>query len=368
MNAAKWADLLRAYSARGFGLVALDGKAPFMSGWQKIRPAVVLSYLAEHPGANVGIRTGVAGGVVVYDYDSREKAEKFHEDLISAGGPTATVQTGGDRGGQHFYFRVAPEVNSAPSGKLDGGDFKGDGGQVVAPPSVHPLTGREYVLTEPLEKMRVWTPEVMEIAGQKSAPKQKLTPAVLEIAGQSAAPKQKEFEFIRGIASRRGVECVEEIKRQVLTVGARNETLFWLYRLLRQNGDTHAAAERQCREVNSRAAPPLSEAELRVVFSERKKVYRFSCAGVRERFNIDLDTVCGICRYHYGRGEKMISARDTVRLIGGEALNNTAKVYLAVKMGEVSLDNRRRAAAQLNIPESGLYRALAALKKDGVTL
>lgn len=349
MNAAKWADLLRAYSARGFGLVALDGKAPFMSGWQRIKPAVVLSYLAEHPGANVGIRTGVAGGVVVYDYDSREKAEKFHADLISAGGPTATVQTGGDRGGQHFYFRVAPEVHAAPSGKLDGGDFKGDGGQVVAPPSVHPATGREYALIEPLEKMREWTPEVREIAGQ------------------SAAPKQKEFGFIRGIASRRGVECVEEIKRRVLVVGARNETLFWLYRLLRQNGDNHVEAVRQCREVNSRATPSLSEAELRVVLSERRKDYRLGCRSVRELFRIEL-TICESCRWFGKRGVDMIRAREVAAITGPGVSGTAAKLWLGVKVGEYSLENKSAVARGLGVERATLYRAIGELKACGISL
>ena len=56
--------------------------------------------------------------------------------------PTATAATGG--GGWHLYYRH-------PSGPLlpalpghPGVDVKADGGYVVAPPSVHPGTGRRY--------------------------------------------------------------------------------------------------------------------------------------------------------------------------------------------------------------------------------
>lgn len=349
MNSAKWADLLRAYSARGFGLVALNGKAPFMRGWQKIKPQAVIEYLAANPGANVGIMTGVAGGVVVYDFDRPDSAEKFNADIISAGGPTATVKTGGDRGGAHFYFSVPPDLSAAPSGKLDGGDFKGDGGQVVAPPSVHPDTGREYEIIEPLEKMRVWTPEVREIAGQGKGLKQ----ARLNI---------------RGFAVKRGIACIDAIAERVLAEGDRNKTLFVLYWILRRNGDSHTWAEREVRRVNSRAAPPLPEAEIRAICSERRKPYRFSCAAIRERYRIDLNTVCGICQFHRTRGVDMISARDTVRLLGGSALSLPGKIYMGVKMGEISLDNKRQAAASLGVSERGLYNALAALEKDGVNI
>lgn len=349
MNSAKWADLLRAYSARRFGLVALNGKAPFMRGWQRIKPQTVIEYLAANPGANVGIMTGVAGGVVVYDYDRPDSAEKFNADITSAGGPTATVRTGGGRGGQHFYFSLPPEVSAAPSGKLDGGDFKGDGGQVVAPPSVHPDTGREYEIIEPLEKMRVWTPEVQKIAGQGKGLKQ----ARLNI---------------RGFAVRRGIECIDAIANQVLVEGVRNETLFALYCIIRQNGDSAAFAEREVRRVNSQAKPPLPEAEVRAMCAARVKQYRFSCAAIRERFRIDLNTTCELCQFHRKRGVDMIGARDTVKLIGPAVGGVGVKLYLGVKTGDLDLNNKAEAARHLGVERSTLYRAIEELKSAGVRL
>jgi hypothetical protein len=93
------------------------------------------------PGANVAVRTG--NGLVVLDVDGDDGAESLralerrHGELP----PTVSVVTGG--GGQHFYFTCsAPVRNSA--GRLGSGlDIRGDGGYVIAPPSVH-ASGRAY--------------------------------------------------------------------------------------------------------------------------------------------------------------------------------------------------------------------------------
>ena len=54
--------------------------------------------------------------------------------------PTAAVATGG--GGWHLYYRHpgGPLLAALPG--RAGVDVKADGGYVVAPPSVHPGTGR----------------------------------------------------------------------------------------------------------------------------------------------------------------------------------------------------------------------------------
>jgi P4 family phage/plasmid primase-like protien len=56
---------------------------------------------------------------------------------------TAEVITGG--GGHHYYFQHPGISLGNSAGKLGPGlDIRTDGGQVVAPPSVHPMTGRTY--------------------------------------------------------------------------------------------------------------------------------------------------------------------------------------------------------------------------------
>jgi hypothetical protein len=95
------------------------------------------------PNYNVAVACGVVSGIFVIDVDSLDaelelrKLEKEHGQLP----PTVEVITAR---GRHLYFK-APEVpvrNSA--GKIAPGiDVRGDGGYVLAPPSIHP-SGRAY--------------------------------------------------------------------------------------------------------------------------------------------------------------------------------------------------------------------------------
>jgi hypothetical protein len=103
---------------------------------------------SARPHLNVGVKTGQESGIVVLDvdgddgWDSLMALQDQHEDLPD----TLSVTT--PRGGQHFYFVHPgyPVRNSA--GLLGYGlDVRGDGGYVLAPPSVGP-NGSEYVVDE----------------------------------------------------------------------------------------------------------------------------------------------------------------------------------------------------------------------------
>ena len=93
------------------------------------------------PNLNIGIATGaLSGGLFVIDLDTHDDAdgsdtlnkwEAEHGELPS----TATALTGG--GGIHMFYRGDGSVHSSVS-KTDGVDIRGEGGYVVAPPSVHP--------------------------------------------------------------------------------------------------------------------------------------------------------------------------------------------------------------------------------------
>lgn len=138
--------LVKKYIDRGWSLVKLSGKTPTEKKWTSLPPTKKeeASHFAD---GNFGIRTGKISKVVVMDIDRksggfRTLRELKEEGLYLAGVPK--VRTGG--GGVHYYFRLPDCVeirNSA--GKLGKGiDIRGEGGQVVAPPSVHPDTKKEY--------------------------------------------------------------------------------------------------------------------------------------------------------------------------------------------------------------------------------
>jgi hypothetical protein len=95
------------------------------------------------PNYNVAVACGVISGIFVIDVDSLDaelelrKVEKEHGELP----PTVEVITAR---GRHLYFKT-PEVPVRNStGKIAPGiDVRGDGGYVLAPPSIHP-SGKAY--------------------------------------------------------------------------------------------------------------------------------------------------------------------------------------------------------------------------------
>lgn len=94
----------------------------------------------REPDANIGIATGADSGIVVVDVDnvhSLEDLEAEHGDL-----DTLWAVTGS--GGIHLFFAHPGEhLPNSASRIAPGVDVRGDGGYVVAPPSIHP-SGRAY--------------------------------------------------------------------------------------------------------------------------------------------------------------------------------------------------------------------------------
>lgn len=108
-------------------------------------PAVLRRWWSRWPAANVGLRTGVR--VDVCDVDSDE-GRRAVSDLLAAqeGWPSPpAVRTGS--GGWHLYFAATGIGNRVRL--LPGVDWRGRGGYVVAPPSLH-ASGRRYRWRRPL--------------------------------------------------------------------------------------------------------------------------------------------------------------------------------------------------------------------------
>jgi Bifunctional DNA primase/polymerase, N-terminal/Primase C terminal 1 (PriCT-1) len=97
------------------------------------------------PDANVGICTGMPSGIVVIDVDGADGEASLaaiiarHEPLPE----TLTARTGRE-GGRHLYFGVADQEIRNSAGRLGAKlDVRGQGGYIVAPPSMH-ISGRRY--------------------------------------------------------------------------------------------------------------------------------------------------------------------------------------------------------------------------------
>ncbi len=112
------------------------------------RPGELVAWRRRWPEANVGVVTGALSGLVVLDVDPDKGGEASLAELEARFGPlppTLVVRTGG--GGRHLWFRHPGEPVPCAVGLRPGLDVRGDGGYVVAPPSIHP-SGRPYRFEE----------------------------------------------------------------------------------------------------------------------------------------------------------------------------------------------------------------------------
>ncbi|WML63199.1 bifunctional DNA primase/polymerase [Rhodococcus sp. AH-ZY2] len=132
---------------KGFALGPLDGKKAFLPGGfhNFTTDRDVLNRLArQYPRCNWG---GTREGVIVLDEDPRNGGNL--DALGSAVLDTLVVRTGS--GGRHAYFRFHGTIR----GKLadhPGIDLKSwRTGYTVMPGSIHPDTGRPYVIEQDLE-------------------------------------------------------------------------------------------------------------------------------------------------------------------------------------------------------------------------
>jgi hypothetical protein len=138
------------YAARGWSVIPIEphGKRPVVA-WQEFQrraapAAKVAGWFRRRPQANVGIVTGTVSGFVVLDIDpGHGGADSLRELERGHGRLPATVEalTGG--GGRHLYFLHPGGTLRNRAGLLPGIDLRGDGGCVVAPPSIHP-SGNRY--------------------------------------------------------------------------------------------------------------------------------------------------------------------------------------------------------------------------------
>jgi hypothetical protein len=142
-------EAARGYARRDWPVfpVKPGGKVPLTQHGLKdasLDPAELAGWWRRWPNANVAVRTGADARLVVLDVDGSGGLDTLHE-LETGHEPlpaTASVVTPG--GGQHFYFaHPGGEVRNSAGQLGPGLDIRGDGGYVLAPPSVG-ANGRRY--------------------------------------------------------------------------------------------------------------------------------------------------------------------------------------------------------------------------------
>ena len=141
------------YAAHGLPVLPIKPgeKRPPMAGWQNHattdEPTIENWFTGLYADHGVGIATGGTIFALDIDVSDGKQGDESLADLELRHGrlpDTATVLTGS--GGQHRYFTIPAGVtirNNASTALGPGLDIRGEGGQCVAPPTIHP-NGRAY--------------------------------------------------------------------------------------------------------------------------------------------------------------------------------------------------------------------------------
>jgi hypothetical protein len=152
MTATKPVEAPQALAAMGFSIFPCRprSKVPATAHGYKDatrEPATIQNTVGAED--NIAIATGKASGVWVLDVDGEEGLAALAnlEERHGALPETVCQQTGG--GGRQYFFRLNGE-HVHNRAKVGGQpiDVRGDGGYVVAPPSIHP-GGRPYTWLRP---------------------------------------------------------------------------------------------------------------------------------------------------------------------------------------------------------------------------
>jgi len=132
------------YIGRGWSIIPIRArdKRPLIQ-WEEFQHrradlAEAYAWFSSWPAAGIAVVTGSISNIVVVDIDPRhggdESIERFEQ---QHGRLPVTVECRSGGGGRHLYFAHPATFVRNKVGFAPGVDLRGDGGYVVAPPSVH---------------------------------------------------------------------------------------------------------------------------------------------------------------------------------------------------------------------------------------
>ena len=178
--------------------------------------SLLTRWWTDQPDANLGIRTGREAGIVALDIDPRHGGDSSLAQLQGSFGDlpcTATSLTGG--GGRHLLLRH-PGLQ-IPNGvhKLGSGvDVRGEGGYIVAPPSLHPSGCRyrwefrpEAVPPAPIP---AWLLGLMLEGNSRSVPNERASGGSRSVEGSTGFRNDRLFGHTRFFAYREVCRCQSE--------------------------------------------------------------------------------------------------------------------------------------------------------------
>lgn len=208
-------------------------------------PGAIKAWWKKWPDASVGVATGSISNLIVIDEDvdddkgidgilSMETWEKQNNKLPES------VRAITGRGGAHIYYKYSGKDIQNRAGIIDGVDVRGEGGYVVAPPSIHP-NGMQYSWED--------DPEDVPIA--------EVNDTIKLFLSTGSEPKEQGERFQLP---------------QIIDSGKRNKTLHRFACSLQSQGlsdDAIMAAVRA--ENDARCVPPLDDSELQILVGSALK-------------------------------------------------------------------------------------------------
>lgn len=231
--------------------------APF----QKRQPTndEIKAGFSRTPQPNIGVVCGALSNLVVLDIDGEEGFRSLRDKGLEIP-ETLSVKTGR---GKHYYF-LHPGVPTRNFAKgrssfpLPDVDFRGDGGYVVAPPSLH-ASGVRYEFEEECAPAPIpaWLREMVVVTPADSATQKESRPS---------KPTQRKSGQRMSRPERVLSQAIERAQD-----GSRNDTGHWLACQLRDNdlSETEARSymQRYAQEVRDRGDHPYTEQEAMATLS-----------------------------------------------------------------------------------------------------
>ena len=214
----------------------------------------IKNWWKRYPDANIGIATGsISGGIVVIDIDIDEDKGVYGDESLSEwekehGELPETWRAITGRGGYHIYYRSDDKIKNTTN-LFPGVDIRGEGGYVIAPPSIH-QNGNYYQ----------W----------------ELDPNDVDIHFAD----QQVMNFIKGPGKKTN-ESSQRAKfmlPDVIKSGARNDTLYRYGCSLQAKGYSDDEILNKLEDANTRCDVPLKDEELTTIYNsvlEKDKGVRY---------------------------------------------------------------------------------------------
>jgi hypothetical protein len=216
----------------------------------------IMEWWKKWPNANTAIVTGaISGNLGVIDRDTDEGREAL-EGLLPDSFITPTVVT--PRKGSHIYCRIPSRLELSNNSRLiPGCDFRGEGGYILAPPSVTELGHYEFLPGLSLDDISI-------------------APLPQAYIGVVTSQADHANSFINNKLHSLYKGCRHSV--DIFTKGRRNNDVFHLANCLAKGGMPANEMLQTLEFIGSKCTPPLSLKEVETIIQSALK--RFERRGV----------------------------------------------------------------------------------------